>query len=68
MRIKLIRVGTGVVDSTRTDDRGRYEFERRVRRTDDWRTRFSGKALNATHPHNHVCGAATSKVLTVPVG
>lgn len=68
MLIKLIKVGKGIVDKTRTDDRGRYRFEPTVRRTSTWRTRFSGRALDATHPHSHVCEAATSKEVTVPVG
>jgi len=68
MLIKLVKVGTGVVDKTRTNDHGRYRFERTVRQTSEWRTRFAGSVLNATHPHNHVCGASRSAKVEVSVG
>lgn len=59
-RIQLIKVGTGVVDRTRTDERGRYSFDRKVRRTSRWRVRFPGKILNAVHPHSHTCAASSA--------
>lgn len=59
-RILLIKVGVGVVDRTRTDLRGRYAFDRKVRHTSRWRVRFPGKVLNAVHPHSHTCEASSA--------
>ncbi len=59
-KIKLIRVGTGVIRTTRTDGRGRYEFFLTVRRTARYRVRFPGKVLNAVHPHLHTCEASSA--------
>ena len=67
-RIKLVRVGVGVVARTRTDGSGDYSFQRKVSQTATWRTRFKGKVLNPVHPHNHVCGASASSKVRVPVG
>jgi len=67
-RIDLIKVGSGVVERTRTGAQGGYSFQRKVYQTQNWRTRFRGKVLSAVHPHNHVCGASVSRTIQVPVG
>ena len=64
--IKLIRVGDGVVKLDTTNRFGRYEFERRIRRTQRFRTKFDGTA-KGVHPDIKVCLASTSQTITVRV-
>ena len=64
--IQLVRVGTGVVAMTRTNSLGRYRFERRIRRTGRFRTRFQGTA-NGVHPNIKVCLASSSRTIIVRV-
>jgi hypothetical protein len=64
--IKLIRVGHGVVALDTTNRFGRYRFERRIRRTQRFRTKFDGTA-KGVHPDIKVCLASTSRTITVRV-
>lgn len=66
-KVKLIKVGAGVVASRHTDGTGHYEFTKRVHETARWRVTFPGEVLNATHPHNHTCEASSSEKIRVPV-
>ena len=65
--VNLIKVGTGDVATTTTNNRGRYSFTRHVRATARWKVRFPGKVLDAVHPHNHTCDASTSSRVRVRV-
>jgi hypothetical protein len=65
--IKLIRIGVGVVATTVTGPGGRYSFNRTMHRTARFRTRFNGKVLNGTHPHNHTCRGSQSGRIKVVV-
>jgi hypothetical protein len=58
--IKLIRVGTGVIRTTKTGRRGRYAFDIRVRKTARYRVRFPGKTVNVVHPNTIVCEASST--------
>lgn len=64
--IKLVRVGHGVVDRDRTNRFGRYRFERRIRRTSRFFTRFDG-TRRGVHPNIRVCLASRSRTITVRV-
>ena len=64
--VSLIKKGEGVVDTTKTDH-GKYKFRVKVNETAKWLVKFSGKVLNAVHPHNHVCGSSKSKRIRVRV-
>lgn len=65
--VNLVKVGVGTVSTTTTDNRGRYSFSKKVRATNRWKVRFSGKVLNAVHPHNHTCEASSSESIRVRV-
>jgi hypothetical protein len=67
-RIKLIKIGEGVVATRRTNAQGDYSFRVTVTETSRWRTRYGGEVLNATHPHNHTCEASSSNRIRVRVG
>ncbi|MGH2590050.1 MAG: hypothetical protein ACRDGW_04555 [Actinomycetota bacterium] len=67
-RIRLVQIGEGVVGSTRTDRRGRYEINEPVNRTARFRVRYLGEVLSAIHPHTHTCRASSSSRIRVPVG
>lgn len=67
-KITLIQIGEGRVASRRTDAQGDYSFRVAVTETSRWRTRYGGEVLNATHPHNHTCGASASNRIRVRVG
>ena len=64
-RIRLIKVGQGVVARTRTNFAGIYRFRRRVHQTSRWRVDFPGEILSAVHPHNHTCAASSSNSIRV---
>jgi hypothetical protein len=53
--VKLVRIGKGVVDKTKTGAAGRYEFVRRVKSDSEWRTKVTERELSAQHPHVHIC-------------
>jgi hypothetical protein len=65
--VKLIKVGLGVIGSTTTRPSGRYSFRKVVNNSSWYITRFSGKVLNGTHPHNHTCKSDTSNRIRVRV-
>jgi hypothetical protein len=65
--VALIRVGSGVVDTTKTGAGGGYSFTESVKKTSRWFVKFNGKVLKAVHPHNHVCEASTSNRIRVRV-
>lgn len=65
--VSLIKKGEGVVDTTKTDAHGKYKFRVKVNETAEWRVKFSGKVLNAVHPHNHVCRSSKSERIRVQV-
>lgn len=65
--IRLIKVGVGVVASTKTDRHGHYSISVKVHKTARWRASFPGRQLDTTHPHNHVCRASISRAIRVRV-
>lgn len=67
-KVTLIKIGQGAVGSDRTNAKGRYSITKKVSKTARWRTKFAGKVLSATHPHNHTCGASASSRIRVRVG
>ncbi|MGH2679036.1 MAG: hypothetical protein ACRDG8_00905 [Actinomycetota bacterium] len=64
--IKLVRVGVGVVELDITNRFGRYRFDRRIRRTQRFRTKFAGTA-RGVHPDFKICLASTSRTIKVRV-
>lgn len=59
-----LKRGRTIVDTTMTNDSGRYSFERRIFNDSNWRVRFTGKRFGV-HPHVHRCLPDTSRVIRI---
>ena len=65
-KVKLVK-GSKVVASKTTSANGSYSFKQKIKKTANWRVKFSGKKVNVTHPHNHRCLGSQSKSIRVRV-
>jgi hypothetical protein len=63
-KIKLVKVGSGVVATKRTTNRGHYSFRQRIQRTARYRTKFDGK-MRGVHPNIRKCRRSHSRTRTV---
>lgn len=66
MKVKLIRIGQGVVGRDTTNRSGKYSIDKAVSSTGRYRTRFAG-AVVGTHPRTIVCEASASNAIKVRV-
>ncbi len=65
-KVKLVRVGSGVVSTTTTSASGAYSFHRKVSKTHKWEVRFDGH-VSGVHPNTTTCLKSTSHVISIPV-
>ncbi|MEX0833646.1 MAG: hypothetical protein WD276_07225 [Actinomycetota bacterium] len=65
--IDIFRVGDGKAGSTVTDSKGNYSTSVVVAKDTTFQAVFSGKILDAAHPHSHTCSASASGTVTVVI-
>jgi hypothetical protein len=63
-KVQLLKVGSGVVATKRTTNRGHYSFRRSIQRTTRFFTRFNGK-VRGVHPNIRKCRKSRSRTKTV---
>lgn len=62
--IKLIKHGSGVIDTDETSQSGKYSFSLSINNTKKFHTRFAG-SVTGVHPNQKICRASNSKTVTV---
>jgi len=62
--IKLVKKGSGVIDTDQTNAEGNYRFETSISATRRFKTKFDGKT-GGVHPDIKTCRASESKIVKV---